>query len=834
MQLLAGCNMWAVFWPPSLSPVEPWAHRPELGAGPDTAVDVIYDERYVPHIRAKTRDDAAYALGFLHARDRLFQLQVLKFAAWGRLGEIFGESLLDTDRELRLVSWNIAAEEKVMDPEARALTEAYARGVNEGAAHAGRSVEMQILGVAHSPFEVKDVLAIARLQSWQLSFDFLAELARARVLERLPAGDERRAALLEDVPSRGVAIVEDSAASVSRGLPLPNESAPSSPPTAPPPSPSPADEPSTAPVDPAPPPAGGAARSDESDVAPRWYEAASGASNSWVVSGRMTTTGKPVLCNDPHLTHRSPSVWYMVHIQLPDTNVIGGTLVGLPAVMIGAGEHVAWGLTTPYADTQDLVRIEVSSDAPDSYIVDGQRVRFQRHTERFMAGGDVLRTEVWRSTRFGPVLPSVFASNMEPGQTYALMWTGFDPSAAPRQLLGAWDLAKARDLEEATAALELFAATQNVVLAFDDGSIGYRLMGRVPHRLSTEPTWQPRDGKTAAAGWGGYLAARDKPALENPASGYIVTANQRVVTGNHSAAPAIGGYAAPPHRAQRIHERIGELTKDDRKVKPEELLAIQQDVVSIEARALAPLLGEACPTSGVTGYSQSTVEAFCRRVRAFDGAYTTSSDGALPFTVLYEQVQTEIIAAHLGSDVVPQLLRARNITMAIEEAILAEARGELSPLLDDRRTKAREGLRGFVVRAADEAIGRVIEHGGARPEGWRWGNVHKLGAQSPLARAPIIGGLFRDKPRAMAGWKSAPRAEAGMPVRHGATLRFLAQPGSEEAPRIVGELGNSGHRGHPHAKDWMDEWDLAQPFVISTDEASIEKAAQGRLRLLPR
>jgi penicillin amidase len=556
-----------------------------------------------------------------------------------------------------------------------------------------------------------------------------------------------------------------------------------------------------------------------------------GMSNSWVVSGEHTTTGSPVLCNDPHLAHRMPSTMYLAHVVTPEVDVIGATLPGAPGVIIGSTPHFAWGFTTPYVDTQDLVRLELAPDKPSAYVMDGHLEPFTRKTQRFVAGGEVVHEEVWRGTRFGPVLPSIYDDKIEPGETYALLWTGFDAEASPDQLTAFWELSKAKNVDAAAAALDRQSAVQNVVLAFADGTIAYRLMGKVPRRRSSSPTDLPRDGRSADGGWSGFLTGRDKPQLTNPSSGFIVTANQRVVERGHAAAGDVGGYGATPHRAQRIHERLNALLADGRKASPQELLAIQQDVVSVEARALAPVIGAACEQSAPADPLSAEL---CRRVRAFDGSFSIESDGALAFVALLEALALEILATHLGADVAEQLLGSSAVRMAIEDGILGEANGEPSPLLDDRGSKQREGLVGFVARALPAALKQVIEKGGRNPEGWRWGKVHTISFRSPLASAPVIGGLFATKPQPTAGWSRTVRAEGGLPVRTGAVLRILGQPGRTPRVRLVGDLGNSGHRGSEHAEDMFAAWQAGEPLTLPLSAEEIDARATGRIVLEPR
>ncbi len=830
---VTGCA-WASFFAPARADGDGGlVHEARVSAGPARQVEVLLDEHGVPHIYAAHDEDLAYGLGFMHARDRLFQVLVLKHAASGRLGEIFGKGLVEEDRRLRLLSYRLDDEEAALPPQARALAEAYVAGLNEGAAHAGRSLEMQLLGLNASPFEVRDVLAIARLQNWELSLDLRAELARARVVARLPQGDPRRKALLQDVPSADVPIVRKEvvtppASFVPRSFeaaPLPDRVGPASP----------AEEPAAKASVPA---AGGPPAPPRAPLESSLMELFSslplpGGSNAWAVHGSRTASGRPILVNDPHLAHRAPGVFYLAHLEGSDgLSVTGVTLPGIPAVVIGHSDQVAWAMTTSFADTQDLVRLKVSPEHKGRYLVEGRELPFGTHVERFLAGGDTLLSESWATTMFGPVLPPGYETEMEPGETYALLWSGFDPEATQNQLLAFWQLARARDLDEASRALGNMAASQSALLATRDGHIAYRLTGKIPVRRSSEPSSLPRDGSTTAAGWSGYLAAEEHPASTDPASGYLVAANQRITADDHRAARSVGGYAATPHRALRIDERVRALLAAG-KADADSLLAIQQDIVSVEARALAGPLGAACPER-ISNHPQALARAFCDAVRHFDGSYSVDSKGALPFTVLLATVQEEILAAHLGPDVARQLLHQPFVVMAIERALLEDGSETPSALLDDQGTPQREGLGGFVKDAAERALTRVIEYAGADPEGWVWGKVHTLAAAGPLASAPLIGAAFAADPRAQSGWNRAPRAEAGLPVRSGAVLRFVAEMSEPVQARLVTDFGNTGHIGDERYGGLIERWERGELLSLPRARGDVEQHAEGRLLLLPR
>jgi penicillin G amidase len=808
MLLGGACAPLSLFWPRSLSPDETLTVRAVATPGPRRPVEILLDDRGVPHVYGADEEDLSFGLGFLHARDRLFQLLLLRHRATGRLGEIFGRGLVDEDRRLRLLTSGLEAEERALDPRALALAEAYIRGVHEGRAHAGRSLEMQALGLGFLPFTVRDVLAIQRLFEWELAGDLKAELARARIDARLPKTDPRRLALLAPTPSGGVPVLPSFDDSPREPLPaLPYEPLPE---RAPPRTP--------------------AGRSSLLELLEAAGAFPAAASSSLAVSGSRTRSERPILVADPHLAHRAPGALYLVHLEAPDLQVAGASLPGLPGVQMGFTPHLAFALGASHADTQDLVRIAVSPQRADRYLVDGEELPFERRLERFSAGREVLVSETWRETVFGPLLPAGYGSSTEPGELYAVLWPGFMAHSAPAHLVAPWELARARTIDEASAALELARHSGAVTLAFAAGPIAFRLAGRLPQRASGA-SGLPRDGRTRAAAWAGFVSSEDKPRADDPAKGFLVVANQRLTDDDHPAARLVGHAADTPHRAERLHERLTALLAEERPTLTA-VLALQQDVLSTEARRLQPILAAACPAQ-LRGRSAKRVEAFCAAVRGFDGRYRNESLGALPFTLLLAALYEEVLAAHLGADVARQVLSQPFAQMALERALLEEAAGQPSPLLDDLRTAPREGLQGFVALAAARALDLLQESYGEDPAAWRWGRVHTLSFESGLAAAPLLGGAFKSPRREQAGWTKTPRAEAGLPVSHGAALRLGVELTDPVDGRMIGDFGNSGHVGHPHFGDWLREWEAGVPFAVPMARDDVERAARGRLLLLP-
>jgi penicillin G amidase len=812
-------------------------------------VDVVYDDLGIPHLYGESEVDLAHALGFMHGRDRQFQIFLYVHAGQGRLTEILGEDMLPVDRDNRLLTYNLDEQAAAMSERDRAMMLAYADGLNQGAKATGRSAEMQVLGLDWEDVGLLELLAILRLQQWSQSVGLDEELARHRLRKATStaAFDE----LWVDVSARGEAIVDATrhtgeafgfgpdrekvrshlapSSSSSQGRSIERRASPRR-----------------------------AMVQDEltavrEALRARFGGPGQGASNSWAVDGSLTDSGAPVLCNDPHLSHTAPGVFYMVHLEGPDFSVVGGTFPGLPAVLIGHGRHVAWGITNAYADTMDVVELQTLEADRDIYVVDNAPINLRRVTQRFKLGkksDSKVIEETFYESIFGPVLPRGYGEGtsrstpkVDDDERLVLQWTASHFVAEQGRVIGAfWDMAKAKTIDQVHAAVQDFASpAMNVAVAIadnDEGEAGihYRLSGIIPLRGDEQRVDIPRKGVRRDSGFVGVLSASQKPQLDNPASGYLVASNQRIVDNGVLSQRFVGYEGARPFRANRIHERLREVFSDG-PASRDALCSIQQDVVSIEARELAPILGSHCPSS-VGGFSDELVANFCAAVADFDGAYTLEST-AIPFARLLRAVVEETLLRHVDTDLMDDVIGVSFVQMAIHEAILAADRGEASPaLFDDPATSAVEDLADVVAAAAPVALELVRAEIGENPADWQWQRQHTLSFRNALAGAPFIGGLFATAERPESGTSTAPRAEAadptnGLKCRFGAGLRLHAEMSSTPRIGMIGDVGNSGHFGHRHLEDQYPLWTKGETRELLRAKDDVTAENDGLLRLEP-
>lgn len=496
-------------------------------------VEVIRDEHGIPHVWAASIEDAVFAQGFLHGQDRLWQMELVRRAVQGRLAEVLGEPGLEADRFMRRVGlWRAAlAALPQASPEERRLMEAYVAGINAARA-ADRGAlppEFLVLRYEPEPWRPEDVLAVGKMMSFTLSA-YSEAVAVARAMARL--GEERARHLFPAYPEWGESILP----------------------------PSPLETPPMA-----------AALVDAFSIA--------AASNSWVVGGDRTASGKPLLANDPHLGLQAPSLWYLVGLHAPGPDgldVVGVSIPGAPLVILGHNRAIAWGMTNAYVDDADLFLERLDPADPTRYLVPGGSAPLEVVAETIAVKGreDPVVLEV-RRTRHGPVIP---VEGMSDTLLVAATWTALESTSPMEGILG---LNRATDWDSFLSAVDaLDDPHQNLVYADTAGHIGYVMGGLVPIRGDRRPPpVAPVPGWTGEWDWRGALPFEEHPRALDPPRGFVVTANNRQTV--EPIGHLISGTWQEPFRAMRITEML-EAARGP--VDAHDMLTMQMDVLDVFAR----------------------------------------------------------------------------------------------------------------------------------------------------------------------------------------------------------------------------------------------------------
>lgn len=764
------------------------------------AVKVRRDERGIPYVEAEDESDLYFAQGYVTASDRLFQMDLFRRSARGELSEIFGKATIEEDKRRRTYGFKQVAEATVAqsDPRARAVLEAYAAGVNayiDSLDDKGLPLEFQLLGYRPRHWTPADSAAVGKNFAETLSSTWTLDIARA-AFAKLPP--EKRAALFPEASPLDVLVVGTDDKQKKNSTP--------------------AKRTSSLPV--------------QSNLRELLSELSAiqqteertrariglnaedrAASNNWVVSGKRTVSGKPLLANDPHLPPSAPSVWYMIHLSAPGLRVAGVTAAGAPGVIIGHNERIAWGLTNLGPDVQDVYRETFDSQNPLRYQTPtGWRDAEVRREEikvrkSFLGTETEAVTHEVTITRNGPIVLRNGAD------AYALRWTALAPEAT--EFKAFYGLNRARNWKEFQEALKDYGgATQNFIYADVDGHIGYYGAGQIPIRSSGDGS-VPYDGTKGEGEWKGFIPFAELPHVYDPPSGIIVTANSRVVGTSY---PHFLSHAwAPPTRARRIYD----------------LLDVKRKLTADDFRNV---LADAYTISGVT---------FAREVaRVAREAKLDAKDEKWRETVrLFEtwdgQLEPDARAPRLAVEMAGAF-RAKILAGALGPDLAKEYRWPASAILFDRliQERPKEWLPKEFATYADlldaahrETRESLTKSFGADETKWTWGARLAVNFPHPLASVPLIGKQFQlasFPQRGGGGIFAAPNVGASV------SMRLIADVSDWDRTRQGIALGVSGDPRSPHWQDQLSDWRSATPRVFPFTPAAVARSAQLSLTLTPK
>jgi penicillin amidase len=796
-------------------------------------VEVIRDVDGVPHIRANDEADALFGLGYVHAQERLWQMEFQRRVAQGRLSEVVGPRGLPVDRLLRTIGLMRAAREAwpKIDGRSRALIEAYVAGINAFLADhhgGGLPVEFLLLGVSPEPWTGEDVVAWQKAMAWQLSANWREETLRVELAARL--GDEGAGLLMPAYTPGGPIILPPDAVLRSEPIglgamvaPQGASAAPSSPPgrgagpaaarpgRAKPPARTPAGRSGQPGV-----PAAAAADlsalsaiADTIHVAP----AIGGGSNNWVISGRRSITGKPLLANDPHLAGQAPAVWYLAHVSGGSLDAIGATLPGVPGVMIGRNQRIAWGITALLGDVQDLYIEKVNTRDQAEYNGALEPLRVVRETIKVRGGADVpLRVRI---TRHGPIISDILE---RPQSTLALRWTGLDPEDATAEcfmrvnLAGSWP-----QFTEALRRMQV--PLLNFVYADVDGNIGYYGPGAFPVRARGDGT-SPVPGWTGEFEWRGYLHDSEWPSAFNPARGYIASANNKVAPDSFPF--LLGTSWEAPYRAARIVEMIERTSK----LAVEDMGRMQRDVQSSQVKVVLPFLLKARPldTPG-----RDAMEF----LRGWDGTLGGDSPQAALYEAWYAATVRGLFEDELGDDLAAEYMSRRSlVAKAIDNLIQA---GD-TVWCDDVRTAEPETCETLLGRTLQRALADMSDRQGtSNVARWRWDRVNVARfPHRPLDGAPVLSRIFsRSVPRGGDAFTITPVNPIGDDL-FVSSYRQIIDLASLDSSHFVIPMGQSGHIWSDRYANLLDTWNKAEYVPMRFSRLAVDEAAKATLVIEPR
>lgn len=714
-------------------------------------VRITRDAAGVPTIVARDDADAAFALGYVHAEDRLFQMDARRRYGAGRLSEWFGAATVDSDRMMRTLGLARAAERQfeMLSPEVQTALTAYAAGVNAYIRdrRAALPLEYYLLRAEPEPWRPADSLIVGKLMAWTLAGNYHAELAHARAATK-PAD---LAILYPAYPKDGPVVLGD-LASIYRTLPL-----------------------------------------DRLIALMPVMEDPVRASNNWVVDGSHTVSGKPVLANDPHLALMAPGFWYLARIATPDHTLTGGTIAGSPVVIIGQNERIAWGFTNTGSDVSDLFIEKTDPEDAGKYLTpDGSRPFLTRKETIRVRGADPVEITV-RETRHGPVLSDLAdfqPPTKEPGYLLALQATYLmDGDRTPQAF---WEMNRATDWPSFYRALAKFdAPEQNIVYADVDGHIAFAAPARVPIRAKGDG-WIPMPGWTGEYDWIGFVPFDELPKVVDPPSGRIVTANNKIVPDSYPF--FLGRDWNTPYRAQRITALLERQPQS-----PETSAAIQHDTFSTMADRLLPLMLD---TPAATPQARAAVE----RLKAWDRRMDKDKVEPLIFTAWLRELNRVLLANRLGT--------AFEDYWSLHPEVIESILTDHKDWCDDPATEVVEVCSEQLGNALTRALEELTRTYGSDMDEWRWGRAHPAEFHHRLLeRVWGLRSLFQLSIPADGGSDTVNRGD--MEIRNGAApyhdvlgpgLRMVVDMADPAAAHFMVVPGQSGNPLSPNYDDLMRPW----------------------------
>lgn len=735
--------------------------------------------------------DLFVAQGFVHAQDRLWQMESQRRLGFGRLAEVIGKRAIDTDRYMRILGLGRAAQHDVqqLSAEARTTIEAYVRGVNAFIQQHRSKLPPEFIALRHTPeqWDVVDVIVWGKVMALSLSGNWPQEVLRAQMVAQVGSA---RAAQYQLTARADLPFIIPSGATYTPDI--------------------------------------GQSALDLAQNAQPWLnESNDRGSNNWVVNGTRTKSGHALLANDPHLGLTIPSIWYEIHLHAPDYHVAGASFAGVPGVVIGHNNHIAWGVTNSMTDLQDLYmeRFDLSDAAGLRYEYRGQWHHAELIYETIRVKGDAPVIEPVRITRHGPIItPLTRPDGSRENNPLALRWTALDRSTLVDAILA---LNRATNWHTFRDALRLWdVPPQNFVFADVDGNIGYQLAGHIPMRAQG-------DGKLPVPGWSGeyewqgVVPFEQLPMQYNPPEGFVVTANNQIVADDY--VPAIRGEWSSGWRAERIRQLINQYPQHDLAT----FARIHGDQRSLSGLELISIAGRLPNGDALANQARAILAGW-------DGELHVDSIAATIAVQLLEEIKRAVFAP---------VSHTMNLVVGIGafasrpgQEYMARALPQiLNALVSNNNDWFDDGRSwdDILAHAWPAAITTIRKRLGDDPVRWRYGNWHTLTFQHPFGSMPIIGKLFNRGPFAFGGSGDTVNvcgittAPNGSTMYSTASLRIICDPSDWEQCRSMHPVGQSGHPLSQHYADFIKPWINTEYHPMPWDRRRVEEMSQDKLTLTP-
>jgi len=745
------------------------------------SVQIIRDTFGVPHIYARNESDLYFALGYALAQDRFWQMEFYRRLGHGRLSEIFGEDFIEVDRYFRMLG--AAGFHKELPDNLASLWESFANGINVYLeTHQDRlPPEFRLLRYEPEPWDVTDYLAILKVVNWGLSSGWEVDLTAAEMLAK--AGEEKLREAFPVWPDDGPLIIPRETESLSKLLkPF-----------------------------------------SETTDRVKGLTAFSGpaASNNWVVSGKRSLGGKPLLANDTHLQLTNPSLWWEVHLVCPTINVSGFVLLGTPGIPVGHNLSVAWGVTNVMVDDVDFFIEKINPENPHQYWYKDHWEDMKVIEEIILVKGKKpVKTEILL-TRNGPIVNEAKQGSQETCISARWAFTdGLQPAKAGYLLIKAEDIG---DVKEALRYWEL--PGQNFVFADSKGNIGYRCCATIPIRSKGDGLL-PVPGWTGEYEWKGFVPFDARPHLLNPEEGFIATANSKVIGGGYP--HVIGHYWEPIDRITRIRQLLE--AKD--KISVDDVKRMHLDNYCMLASEITPHMIEVLEQRFSDEHARKAKDI----LSGWDFMMDEHSVGACLFAVTLRKMMENIFRDELGEELFQKYIKAVSFP---PRAIRMMVRKGSSPWFDNVNTPEKETMEDVIAASLSQTFKELMDGLGDDMGEWTWGRIHTLTFEHILGKKRPLDWIFNLGPFPVGGDnltvnKKQYPYEKPYRVNHGVSQRMIVDFSNMGGALHVLPTGESGHLKSPHHRDQIDLYLAGRYHTAWIDRTEVEKNSEGILILRPK
>lgn len=753
-------------------------------------VEVLRDTWGVPHIYAQDTHDLFMAQGFVHAQDRLWQMESQRRLGYGRLSELVGARAIDTDRYMRILGLGRSAQRDatLVSGQTRDALTAYVDGINAFITQHQRKLPPEFLALRHTPepWTIADILVWGKVMALSLSGNWQQEIIRAQLIAKMGSAraNTYEPSQRDDMPITVPPGVQYSATIGASALTMAEHARP-------------------------------------------WInDNENNGSNNWVVSGARTVSGLPLLANDPHLGILVPSIWYENHLHAPDYHVTGASFAGVPGVIIGHNERIAWGVTNGMTDVQDLYieRFDPTDTTGRRYEYQGEWHQAELIYETIHVKGGAPVIEPVRVTRHGPIITALTNTDgVRDPQPLALRWTALDTSTLFDAVIA---LNRATDWESFRMALQKWdVPPQNFVYADIEGHIGYQLAGAIPLRSNSDGRI-PVPGWNGEYEWQGYVPFDQLPASYDPANGYIATANNRIVPLDRS--PAIRGEWSNGWRAARIIQRITQHERHDAST----FAHIHADHFHMGSHDIIALAGRLPDGDAVANQARALLSAW-------DGEVATHSIAATIALQFVDELQ-RVVFTHLlpimeqtiGMGALVGRPGREYMNRATPDLLQAAVRNDNDWFGD---TRAWDDI---IPLAWQQTMTTLKKRLGQNPNQWRYGAWHTITLKHAMGALPLIGALFNRGPFELGGNRDTVNM-GDINTINGTTsytcpsLRIISDTSDWDLSKSIHPVGQAGHLLSTHYADFVKAWLNVEYHPMPWQRRRVEEVCQEVLTLAP-